>query len=241
MIDKTYGEITQLDKTTVLEATHISFGYAGPKDPNPVIRDVSLSIGRGQSLALMGVSGTGKSTLLHVLGLLDSPTSGEVKINGVATSACRDDDKTILRRCSIGFVYQFHHLLHDLNSLENVMMPLLIGGHTWAKARKEALDLLHAVHLSDHIDHFPSQLSGGQKQRVAIARALANSPSLVLADEPTGNLDEHHAQGVFDLLLSLVKGRGLSLIVVTHHAGLAQQCDRIRWLSNGVLHDCAPS
>jgi lipoprotein-releasing system ATP-binding protein len=189
----------------------------------------------GQAVALVAPSGAGKSTLLHIAGLLERPDSGEVTIDGRDTSPLDDAARTALRRDRIGFVYQLHHLLPEFTALENVMMPQLIAGLDKREARKRALDLLDYLGLSARVTHRPSELSGGEQQRVAICRAVANAPALLLADEPTGNLDPATAEKVFSALMTLVRATGLAALIATHNLELAGRMDR-RWtLRNGLL------
>ena len=202
-----------------------------------VLRGVDLAIGEGGIVALVGPSGAGKSTLLHIAGLLERPDAGEVIIDGVVCSGLGDDRRTALRREKIGFVYQYHHLLPEFSALENVTIPQLIAGRSRRSAEERAVALLKMLGLAARLDHRPGQLSGGEQQRVAIARALANGPAVLLADEPTGNLDPHTANEVFAMLLELARGVGLAAIVATHNPGLAAQMDRTVRLEDGVLVD----
>ena len=189
----------------------------------------------GQAVALVAPSGAGKSTLLHIAGLLEKPDSGEVEIEGAATSGMADRERTSLRRSKIGFVYQFHHLLPEFTALENVMTPQMIAGLTRAEASSRASELLAYLGLGSRESHRPSALSGGEQQRVAIARAVANAPSLLLADEPTGNLDPATADRVFTALMSLVRATGLAALIATHNPDLAARMDRRLTLDNGLL------
>lgn len=204
-----------------------------------VLRGVDLTLTAGAMVALVGPSGAGKSTLLQICGLLEQPTDGQVRINGTDAGRLDDRARTRLRRTEIGFVYQFHHLLPEFSAQENLVIPQLIAG----RARKEALaranELLALVGLTERAKHRPARLSGGEQQRVAIARALVNGPSLLLADEPTGNLDPETAEGVFDLLRQLVRGAGLAALVATHNRDLAHRMDRVVELQGGVLRDAA--
>jgi lipoprotein-releasing system ATP-binding protein len=189
----------------------------------------------GQAVALVAPSGAGKSTLLHIAGLLEKPDSGEVEIEGAATSGMADRERTSLRRSKIGFVYQFHHLLPEFTALENVMTPQMIAGLPRAEASRRASELLDYLGLGARESHRPSTLSGGEQQRVAIARAVANAPSLLLADEPTGNLDPATADRVFTALMSLVRATGLAALIATHNPDLAARMDRRLTLHNGLL------
>ncbi|MBI1364901.1 MAG: ATP-binding cassette domain-containing protein [Alphaproteobacteria bacterium] len=192
-----------------------------------ILKASDFALARGETVALLGPSGSGKSSLLHIAGLLEAPSAGEVLINGVSTSALSDSAKTRLRRDTLGFVYQFHHLLPEFTALGNVALPRLIAGRTKADAEAEAARLLTIVGLGERLDHQPGQLSGGEQQRTAIARALANNPQILLADEPTGNLDPKTAERVFDALLDVVRGEGLSALIATHDQRLARRMDRI--------------
>ena len=200
-----------------------------------VIKNIDLEISEGEKLAIIGVSGSGKSTLLNLLGGLDDPTQGTVTLCGKQWSQLSPTDRAAWRNQYIGFVYQFHHLLNEFSALENVSLPNLISGKTPAEAQQEAIQLLTKVGLSDRLHHRPAELSGGERQRVAIARALACKPSLVLMDEPTGNLDPKTAEAVLDLLIELNKDLGISLVVVTHDPLIAQRMDRTVRLEEGML------
>jgi lipoprotein-releasing system ATP-binding protein len=200
-----------------------------------VLRGVDLALRPGEIVALLGPSGSGKSTLLQAVGLLEGGFSGSIRIAGEEASRLDDEGRTRLRREAIGFVYQFHHLLQDFTAEENVVLPQLIRGQEPQPAIARAQALLDALGLAERRDHRPAQLSGGEQQRVAVARALANRPALVLADEPTGNLDEKTADRVLDQFLRLVRGEGASALVATHNERLAEQMDRIVRLHEGVL------
>lgn len=200
-----------------------------------VIRGATLSVPAGELVGLVGPSGAGKSTLLHVAGLLERPDGGEVSIAGQPCGAMSDKERTAIRRGEIGFVYQFHHLLPEFSAVENVMLPQMIAGVPRRRARERAAELIAAVGLKDRASHRPARLSGGEQQRVAIARALANEPRLLLADEPTGNLDLHTAEEVFSLLLEFVRDNGLGALIATHNLDLAAKMDRTVRLSDGVL------
>jgi lipoprotein-releasing system ATP-binding protein len=200
-----------------------------------VFRDVSLAVQPGELVALVGPSGAGKSSLLHIAGLLEAPSSGEVLIGNQSASALPDSERTRLRRDTIGFIYQAHHLLPEFDALENVILPQRIAGKPRKAAEAEATRLLVALGLGERLDHRPSQLSGGEQQRVAIARALANQPKILLADEPTGNLDPRTSGGVFDALLALVRNEGVAALVATHNYELAGRMDRTLVLDQGKL------
>ena len=200
-----------------------------------VLRGIDLSIAPGEIVALLGPSGSGKSTLLQAVGLLEGGFGGKIEIAGTDATTLPSDARTALRRDRIGFVYQFHHLLPDFNALENVVLPQLIAGTEQTAAAQRASDLLSALGLAARLDHRPSQLSGGEQQRVAVARALANKPALVLADEPTGNLDEATADKVLAQFLELVRGQGSATLVATHNERLAARMDRVVRLHEGKL------
>ncbi|MSP94668.1 MAG: ABC transporter ATP-binding protein [Alphaproteobacteria bacterium] len=200
-----------------------------------VFKDVSLILKPGEIVALVGQSGAGKSSLLHIAGLLEAPSSGEVYVAGEAASQLPEKRRTELRRQALGFVYQFHHLLPEFTAEENVAMPLRIAGRERGPAAVEAKRLLTLVGLAERIEHRPSQLSGGEQQRVAIARALANSPRVLLADEPTGNLDPRTADGVFEVLIQLVRSEGLTALIATHNYALSEKMDRTLVLDKGTL------
>ena len=200
-----------------------------------VLRGVDLDIQPGEIVALLGPSGSGKSTLLQAVGLLEGGFEGSIRLNGSEASELNDEGRTRLRREMLGFVYQFHHLLPEFNALENVVLPQLVRGAETGAARARAQELLDKLGLSERLDHRPSKLSGGEQQRVAVARALANRPPLVLADEPTGNLDEATADNVLAEFLKLVRGEGSAALVATHNERLANKMDRVFRLHEGRL------
>ena len=200
-----------------------------------VLRGVSLDLHPGEIVALVGQSGSGKSTLLHIAGLLERPDGGDAIVDGKSAGAANDRERTALRRTVLGFVYQYHHLLPEFSAIENVMLPQMLNGRSRGQARSHAAELLAMVQLKDRSDHRPGRLSGGEQQRVAIARAVANAPRVLLADEPTGNLDSSTADTVFRQLLSLVRDTGMAALVATHNPELAARMDRTVTLKDGVL------
>jgi len=218
---------------TVLRLERIERRYGRDETTIEVLNGVELSLQAGESVALIAPSGAGKSTLLHIAGLLERPDGGEVVIGGHATSTMNDDSRTALRRSEIGFVYQFHHLLPEFSALENVVLPQMIAGLKRAEAAARAHELLGFLGLAARESHRPAELSGGEQQRVALARALANAPRVLLADEPTGNLDPKTADHVFDTLTSLVKASRVAALVATHNLDLAARMDRRVTLREG--------
>ncbi|MEG3180208.1 ABC transporter ATP-binding protein [Sphingomonas sp. LT1P40] len=219
----------------VLQTTGLCRAFVQGEVTIHVLRGVNLTVEPGEIVALLGPSGSGKSTLLQAVGLLEGGFEGSIRISGVEASKLESHERTITRRDKLGFVYQFHHLLPDFNAVENVELPQLIQNATLADARARAESLLTALGLGERLTHRPSQLSGGEQQRVAVARALANRPNLVLADEPTGNLDEKTADIVLAELLRLVRGEGAAALIATHNERLAAKMDRVMRLHEGVL------
>ena len=222
---------------TVLQLAGVFRVFRQGRDSLAVLRGANLSLRAGEIVALVGPSGAGKSTLLHVAGLLERPDEGEVIIADLACGALNDDERTRLRRSNLGFVYQYHHLLPEFSALENVIVPQAIAGLPRAEAESRARELLSTLGLAEREKHRPARLSGGEQQRVAIARALANAPAILLADEPTGNLDPHTADEVFALLLKLARGANLAALIATHNVELARRMDRTIRLCDGVLVD----
>ncbi|MBV7297062.1 lipoprotein-releasing ABC transporter ATP-binding protein LolD [Enterovibrio paralichthyis] len=211
---------------TLLTCTNVTKTYQEGELETQVLKGVSFSIEKGELVAIVGASGSGKSTLLHILGALDTLSGGEVWIDGKDLIKMRASEQATLRNQSIGFIYQFHHLLADFTAVENVAMPLMIGGTKPAEAKKRALEMLESVGMGHRAQHRPSELSGGERQRVAIARAVVNRPALVLADEPTGNLDHKTALDIYDLMRTLNREYNTAFLVVTHDRELAQKMDR---------------
>jgi len=223
----------------VLEARDVHKSFRQGPVTLEVLQGVNIRVSAGERLAIVGASGSGKTTLLQILGALDRPTSGHVLVDGQDVHELTEDARGALRNRAVGFVYQFHHLLPEFSALENVAMPLLVRRVKTADARKRASEILDRVGLGERLDHRPYQLSGGERQRAAVARALVTQPRLVLADEPTGNLDGVNAEGVFTLMLELNKERGTSLIVVTHDLRLAGRMGRMLEIESGVLRERA--
>ncbi len=221
-----------------LDCEHVAKHFEEAGQRLEVLKDVNLAVGRGETLAIVGASGSGKTTLLQILGGLDLPSGGTVRVKGRSFAELSDTARGRLRNEALGFVYQFHHLLPEFSALENVAMPLLVRRRPIAEAEREARSFLERVGLGARLSHRPSQLSGGERQRAAVARALVTRPQLVLADEPTGNLDGANARGVLELMLELNRELGTSLVIVTHAPDIARRMQRVLVLEDGRLrHD----
>ena len=226
--------------TAVIHCEGLGKTYAEGNLHTPVFDGLDMTVHAGETVAILGVSGAGKSTLLHLLGGLDTPTAGEVFVSGQKMSALSDAARGKLRNQALGFVYQFHHLLPEFTALENVMLPVLLGGTSVQEAARHAGELLQSVGLGHRLEHKPGELSGGERQRAAVARALVNKPACVLGDEPTGNLDEKTAAIVFEQMLELNRVQQTSLVLVTHDRRLARRLDRVLELHQGGLRELAP-
>lgn len=224
-----------MNNPPLLHCEQLSKYYQDGNTQTIVLNNVCFSLHAGELASIVGSSGSGKSTLLHLLGGLDLPSSGEIRFKGQAMSHLSETAKAALRNHQLGFIYQFHHLLPDFTALENIAMPLLIAKKPRQQALQQASDMLRAVGLATRASHRPAELSGGERQRVAIARALVNQPALVLADEPTGNLDSYNADAIFDLLLELNQNQATAFLVVTHDMQLAKRLGRQMVMNNGQL------
>jgi len=224
-----------MNKSAILRLDSVYRSFKQAENKLEILRGVTFSLNPGEIVALVGPSGIGKSTLLHVAGLLEKPNKGDVFIGNRSCGALEDTQRTKLRNTTLGFIYQFHHLLPEFTAQENVILPQIIGGKDKNFSLKRAVDLLELVGLSERRMHKPTKLSGGEQQRVAIARALANNPRILLADEPTGNLDKRTADDVFGILLKLVRESGVAALIATHNNSLAKRMDRIVSINNGVL------
>jgi lipoprotein-releasing system ATP-binding protein len=218
-----------------LELAGIVRSFKQADAPLEILRGASLQIHRGEAVALVGPSGAGKSTLLHIAGLLEHADGGDVLLAGQSCNGMSDAERTAMRRKYLGFVYQFHHLLPEFSALENVMLPQMVAGLEKKEARNRARQLLATVGLAQRESHRPARLSGGEQQRVAIVRAIANAPRVLLADEPTGNLDPHTADGVFHELMRLVRATGLAALIATHNPELARRMDRVVTIQDGLI------
>jgi lipoprotein-releasing system ATP-binding protein len=227
------------DKDPVLFLDAVERRYHQGESILEILGGAELAVWPGESVALIGPSGAGKSTLLHIAGLLEHPDAGEIYVDGIATSNLSDGERTKIRRTEIGFVYQFHHLLPEFSALENVMLPQMIRGLSRREARRRSAELLSYLGLKERLQHRPAELSGGEQQRVAIARAVANAPRVLLADEPTGNLDPRTSEHVFGTLGQLVRASRLAAIIATHNMDLAQRMDRRVTIRDGLLVELA--
>jgi lipoprotein-releasing system ATP-binding protein len=224
-----------MNNTSILQCENLTMRYAQGGLDVEVLKGVNFNINKGECIAIMGASGSGKSTLLHLLGGLEKPTGGKVILDGTDLNDVSGKQLASLRNRSLGFIYQFHHLLGEFTVLENVAMPLLIGGHSVEEARHHATRLLQRVGLGHRVEHKPGEISGGERQRAAVARALINKPGVVLADEPTGNLDSKTADDVFQLMLELNQELNVSFLIVTHDHELAGKMGRVLHMEDGVI------
>lgn len=219
----------------VLSANNIFKFYERAEEKLEILKGATIEVAKGEIVGLIGPSGSGKSTFLHIMGLLDTPNKGSIKINNKECSKMPDADRTLMRSKEIGFIYQYHHLLSEFTAIENVMMPLRIQGISKFKAKQEAHAILKALGLGHRIDHLASKLSGGEQQRVAIARAIVTKPSIILADEPTGSLDPTSSKAVFDLLIQIVQNCGLSMLIVTHNMHLTKNLSKLYAIEDGKI------
>ena len=224
-----------MSETAALELVGVTRVFRQGGIELAVLNGIDLALRPGELVALVGPSGAGKSTLLHLAGLLERPSAGEVRVGGEECGGLSDERRTLLRRATLGFVYQFHHLLPEFSALENVMVPQMIAGVARRAAREKAAGLLRLVGLGERLGHRPARLSGGEQQRVAIVRALANDPKVLLADEPTGNLDHQTAEGVMATLIEVTRATGLAALIATHNLDLARRLDRVVALEDGKL------
>ena len=231
------NNIIKNQEDSALSLSGISRTYIQGDNIINVLKNVDLNINRGEIVSLIGRSGSGKSSLLHIEGLLEQPDSGDIAINVMKVSKMNDQKRTISRRHSIGFIYQFHHLLSDFSAIDNLIIPMLIAGQDKSYSQERAMMLLSKLGLDDRKDHLPSQLSGGEQQRVSIARAIANKPDILLADEPTGNLDTKTADIVFDQFISLVRQENMSVLLATHNNKLTEKSDRVISIHDGELKE----
>lgn len=220
---------------TVLEIANLKKSFTQANQKIEVIKEANITINAGELVALVGPSGSGKTTMLQIIGLLDSADEGKISINNIDVTKANDEVRTKIRKKNIGFVYQSHHLLPEFSALENVALPLLIQNMDKKQAFAKAKEILTSINLADRLTHRPSQLSGGQQQRVAIARAIVSKPALILADEPTGNLDLEMSDKIFEMLKNLTKSNNIGSLVVTHNIDLAKKADRIITINNGFL------
>jgi len=227
--------VADADGVPVLSLQGIRRTFHQGREQLDVLNGVDLEISAGEIVGLVGPSGAGKSTLLHIAGLLEAADGGEIYVCGEASSGMNDNQRTAVRRNHLGFVYQYHHLLPEFSAIENVMIPQIISGYSRKESRERAGELLNWMGLEPRLKHRPARLSGGEQQRVAIARAISSAPKLLIADEPTGNLDPHTADDVFDILLKLARDSNLSALIATHNAELAKKMDRVVRMQDGIL------
>ena len=226
-----------MNNSLILKAENLSKSFTSGNTVLEILKGLHVNIRKGEMVAIVGASGVGKSTLLHILGLLENPTAGKVFYEGIDASGLKENELAKFRNEKIGFVFQFHHLLNEFTALENVMIPALIGGYKKSQAKNISDDILKSVGLAERVNHKPGELSGGEQQRVAIARALVMKPKIVLADEPTGNLDQTTGEEVFELMKRLKKEREETFVIVTHNLSLAKEADRILELKGGKLEE----